>query len=308
MTADHSRSVDWPLSVGPPVWACDEWADHVYPAGTRRKDFLHWYSRTFNVVEGNGTFYGVPGESTFQSWADQAAEGFEFCFKVPRAITHDAMLSNTDAATDEFVDRLNVVAAAGKLGPTLLQLGPNFSPRYFDPLARFLDRWPADLPIAVEVRHDDWFDDPNHERPTSIESRLDGLLSDRAADRVLFDSRALFAAEPDDPIERKSQSRKPNPPPRTTTTGNRPMVRMVGRNQIERCDDYLKSWCKILAEWINQGKRPIFFTHAPDDAVAPSLARRLMSFLQSRLPDYDLTVPSPPPAARSPIDDQPMLF
>ena len=262
----------------------------MYPAGTPRKDFLRWYSRTFNVVEGNGTFYGVPGSDTFRKWTGEAAEGFEFCFKVPRAITHDAKLVGSSREVAEFIDRLRIVDDAGKLGPTLLQLGPDFAGDRFDDLAAFVESWP--LSLAVEVRHADWYDAARTER------QLDDLLRSTGADRVMFDSRALYQSPPDDDIEVESQNRKPKLPPRTTVTGRRPMVRFIGRNRVRLCEPYLDRWAETVAGWIADGLRPIFFTHAPDDAMAPSLARLWMERLSRRIGGSNLAVPVPPVGER----------
>ena len=269
----HVHSPTWPVSVGAPVWQCEAWADDVFPIGTPRDKWLWWYSRLFNVVEGNSTFYGVPSMATFQRWAKQAAEGFEFCMKVPRTISHDAMLANVRSELDVFTDRLRVLADHRVLGPTLLQLGPSFGFGHRDSLQRFLHDWPDELPLAVEVRHPDWFD--RGER----EACLADMLRSHSADYVIFDSRALFQAPPDDEIEVESQRKKPKTPLRETVTASRPMVRMVGRNDLGKAESYLQTWAKKVIAWKNEGLRPIFFTHSPDDAFAPAMARCMVGWL-----------------------------
>lgn len=298
----------WPVSIGPPVWGCEHWGGKVYPEGTPKKDFLSWYARTFNIVEGNSTFYGLPGPATFEKWAEQTGDGFEFCLKFPRAISHDAMLERCDADLDLFMDRLEILARHDRLGPTFLQLGPTFGPERFESLRRFLRNLSEDFPWAVEVRHPGWFDDDAADdvassRSTDNEQRLDELLRQLQIDRVLFDSKSLFHADPDDEIEVTSQSRKPNPARRETVTATRPMLRMVGRNRVEQTQPFIESWTPVIADWIRRGLRPIIFTHAPNDAIAPDFARRWMTTLQQELPDQNLQIPTPPAIA-----DQPMLF
>lgn len=303
-----------PFSIGPPVWGCEHWAGKVYPEGTAKKDFLRWYARTFNVVEGNSTFYGLPSDDTLHRWVDETPDGFEFCLKFPRVISHEAMLENCETDTQFFLDRLAILDRGRRLGPTFLQLGPDFAPERLTSLQRFLESLPEDYPWAVEVRHPGWFDagaapgDGECDAGVSIgagggfEDRLDELLRRLRIDKVLFDSRALFQSTPDDEIEIRSQSRKPNPPHRETVTANRPMIRMVGRNRVELARPHVRRWAPVVADWIARGLRPIIFTHAPDDRMAPDFARMWMEELSSRFPGDELALPTPPP------NRQPTLF
>ena len=298
-----------PFSIGPPVWGCSAWAGKVYPEGTGKKDYLRWYSRTFNAVEGNSTFYGLPSDDTVQRWVEESAEGFEFCLKVPRVISHEQQLENCQADLETFLDTLAILERGNRLGPTLLQLGPDFAPERFASLERFLESLPEDYPWAVEVRHPGWFDAAENASPDdppsrggSHEARLDELLRRLKIDKVLFDSRALFNSAPDDEIETKSQSRKPNPPHRETVTATRPMIRMMGRNRVELAEPWVRQWGPVVADWVRRGLRPIVFTHAPDDAMAPDFARLWLRVLAEQLPDQNLTLPTPPPSR------QPTLF
>ena len=291
-----------PLLIGAPVWACSEWAGQVYPNRTPRADWLRWYTKTFNTVEGNSTFYGLPAITTFEKWAEQAMPGFQFCFKFPKEISHDSRLQHCDDATQAFLDRLEVLAKADRLGPSFLQLGPSYSPEGLAVLERYLQSLPREFPWAVEVRHEGWFDaDDTQSLNQSNEARLDEMLERLHVDKVIFDSRPLFQSPPDDSIETESQARKPKTPLRRTVTAQRPMLRIVGRNRVEMTDRFFEEWAPIIASWIREGLKPIVFTHAPDDAKAPALARRFLAMLQPHLPGVDLTLPKPsePPSQLS---------
>lgn len=295
----------WPYQIGCPVWACKEWTGIVYPRSASSSQYLNWYSRHFNVVEGNSTFYGLPSRDQFQRWCDESISGFEFSFKFPREISHDRELVDCERPLLEFLDRLAVLRERGRLGPTFLQLGPQFSGLRFDSLRAFLDRLPKEWPWAVEVRHQDWFDESN------FEPRLDDLLHRLQIDRVLFDSRPLYSRTADDPIEKISQTRKPQSPYRDTVTHHRPMVRLIGRNQPDQVTEYWQAWSITICDWIDRGLRPCVFTHAPDDAVAPKLARMLHSMIQteyaSRHP-AEPKIPDLPELPNPPRVIQPMLF
>ena len=255
-TKPTSQSPTWPLYLGCPVWACDGWADQIYPPGTARKDWLAWYTRTFNTVEGNSTFYALPSVETAQRWAEQSASGFRFCFKVPRSISHELELRNSTDATRTFLRCLEPLAKANRLGPIFLQLGPQFGPDRHEILATFLRQLSRDFQWAVEVRHFDWYDNVSSMAPTEStkkghnEARLNDLLAGLGMDKVLFDSRPLYQSPPDDEIERVSQSRKPRTPVRQTVTGKRPFLRLVGRNRLDLVNRYLDQWAPIVAGWM----------------------------------------------------------
>lgn len=281
-----------PIFLGCPVWACGHWAGEVYPARTPRKNWLHWYSRTFNTVEGNSTFYALPSPDAVQRWADQTPDDFRFALKFPRTISHELELEQAGPATCEFIDRIEPLHAAGRLGPTFLQLGPRFGPERFSVLARFLEQLPRDFAWAVELRHVDWFDSGDQEK------RVNDLLKRLEIDKVLFDSRPLFQSPPDDEIEKVSQNRKPRTPVRQTITGKYPMLRLVGRNRVELADSFLNQWVPIIAGWVRQGLTPFVFAHAPDDKFAVKFARRLAGRLQTEMPRSDCSIPWPPAPVR----------
>lgn len=44
------------------------------------------YSRYFNCVEGNTTFYALPKLEIVQRWRDMTTDDFRFCFKFPPEI------------------------------------------------------------------------------------------------------------------------------------------------------------------------------------------------------------------------------
>ena len=281
-------SVDWnrwPYRIGCPVWGCRHWSGAVYPKGSPSGDGLAWYSRMFPTVEGNSTFYSVPAAESFLKWSEQAASGFRFCFKFPRAISHDRQLVGCEGMLKEWIERLDILANHDRLGPTFLQLGPSFSFAHFPQLAYFLKQLPSQWPWALEVRHRDWFDAGDNE------SRLDDLLRSLSIDRVIFDSRPLNALEASDASESASQVRKPKVPLRTTVTGRRPMVRLIGRNDVQEVCEYWDEWAQTLCDWIIQGLEPWIFTHAPDDTYAPSLVMDLHTRLQRKLEERDASNP-----------------
>jgi uncharacterized protein YecE (DUF72 family) len=291
---NHHRqaTVSLPIYLGCPVWACGDWGGQVYPEKSPRSAWLQWYSRTFNTVEGNSTFYALPSLESTQRWVEQTADGFRFAFKFPRLISHELELAQADEPTSAFLHRLEPLAQADRLGPTFLQLGPRFGPDRFDWLRRYLMRLSRESKWAVEVRHHGWYDAGTNEH------RLNDLLAELEIDKVLFDSRPLFDSAAEDETEAASRLRKPKTPVRQTVTGRHPMLRIVGRNRAELADHFFDQWAPIVARWIGDGLVPYIFTHAPSDSCAPALARRFADRLQQQLPEADFRIPKPPAPAR----------
>lgn len=262
------------MHLGGPVWSCNAWLGSLYPADARTPAMLGHYAAVFNAVEGNSTFYGVPSGDTFARWRAATPAGFRFCFKVPRAVTHDAMLVGAEGAWRGF---LEASAALGdRAGPTMIQLPPAFDASRLDRLAGFLRGLPEDRPWAVEPRHPDWFGERRAAR------QFDGLLRDRNVDRVAFDATILHRVRTDDPIVLEAQRRKPRLPPSTIRTGSTPVVRIVVVGDDATLDQQLAPWADRIAGWIDEGALPHVFLHTPDDHDVPAVCARFHGLLSAR--------------------------
>jgi uncharacterized protein YecE (DUF72 family) len=168
------------VRVGTQGWNYADWVGGFYPTGTRPPDFLTTYARAFGVVEVDSTFYASPPARTVRGWAERTPPGFTFALKVPQLITHEQRLCGAEDDAAVFFD---VVRELGeKLGPLLLQLGPDFGPDEMASLGRFLPLVPADLRLAVEVRHGGW-------ATTEVLNALMSLLRDHGAALALSDGK-----------------------------------------------------------------------------------------------------------------------
>ena len=256
------------IRIGCPVWSCPHWRGSVYKPKSPRSAWLREYSHAFSTVEGNSTFYAIPTEDTFKRWTDVTAEDFKFVLKFPRVISHERKLVGAEFETDLFLSGLDIMLDAGKLGPSFIQLAPSFGPSSLNNLAKYLDQLPQQFPYAVEVRHPDFFKEP-------FQTQLNELLIEHAVDRVIFDSRPLFSAPPEDEIEEVSQQRKPNVPVQKQVTSKTPIVRLVGRNDLSQLDACTVEWSQQLLAWKKEGLEPYIFTHTPDDRFAPRFAEMM---------------------------------
>src|SRR5512146_225954 len=114
------------IRIGTQGWAYDVWVGPFYPAGTRSADYLTVYARGFETVEVDSTFYAIPATKTVRGWAQRTPDDFVFSLKLPQEITHERRLRNVEDLTEEFFERARELGK--KLGPILIQLGPDFGP------------------------------------------------------------------------------------------------------------------------------------------------------------------------------------
>ena len=251
--------------IGCTGWSLKDWVGEFFTDDAASDDFLRQYAQVFNSVEGNTTLYNIPQPETIKKWDEQTPDGFKFCFKFHRSITHHKQLDDTKEDVLEFLDRFEPIY--NRLGPFMIQLPPSFSPDSIERLEKTLNILPSHYRYAVEVRHPDFFD---HGRQ---ENRLTRLLASYNVDRIIFDTRKLHGIKSNDPSIREAQRKKPKVPVRFETTGAHPLVRFVGANDPLNNEAYLKEWAIIIADWIKEGLHPYIFTHAPNKVNQPPIAR-----------------------------------
>src|SRR3982751_5334777 len=145
------------VRIGTQGWNYDAWVGPFFPLGTRPADYLSVYARAFDTVEVDSTFYAVPAAKTVRSWADRVPDGFRFALKLPQEITHENRLRDSADLAALFFDRARELG--DKLGPVLIQLGPDFGPSELPALANLLPKLPRALRFAVEFPQRAWIND-----------------------------------------------------------------------------------------------------------------------------------------------------
>jgi uncharacterized protein YecE (DUF72 family) len=145
------------IRLGTQGWNYDAWVGPFYPIGTRPADYLTVYARAFDTVEVDSTFYAVPPVKTVRGWYDRTPAGFTFALKLPQEITHERKLRDIDDVAGLFYDRARELRE--KLGPVLIQLGPDFGPVELPALAKLLPTLPRDIRFSVEFRQRGWIQD-----------------------------------------------------------------------------------------------------------------------------------------------------
>jgi uncharacterized protein YecE (DUF72 family) len=139
----------YPPSSGP-----GSWTGVFYPLS--RTDELKFYSRYFNSVEINSTFYRPCAAKTAENWVKRTPDHFEFTVKAWQQFTHKKDLW-VPSDIDQFKEGVAPLVEAGKLGCLLFQFPASFrsTPEGIERLKALLARFP-ECRKAVELRHRSW--------------------------------------------------------------------------------------------------------------------------------------------------------
>lgn len=256
--------------LGCAVWSFKGWIGEFFPPQSRAGDFLRLYSQRLTAVEGNTTFYAVPDSKTVARWREETPVGFKFCLKLPRDLTHQRLLQPAIDGAARFLGLMQDLD--DRLGPIFAQLPPSYGPSLFDDLTAFLQAWPRhQAPLALEVRHLDWFQEPHA-------SRLNDCLTQLGVGRVLLDTRPIYEGVDDPQIG--SERRKPKLPLQPVVTAPFSLVRFISHPDRAFNRQYLEEWGRHVAQWLQQGTHVYFFMHCPAEVHSPGTARMFQEMLE----------------------------
>lgn len=226
---------------------CAKWNKNelrgFYPRGT--KDELPYYASHFNAIELNATFYNLPSPKQIEVWRDKTPENFKFFPKISKQISHFNQLGNKPLI-DKYCSTIGHFEP--KLGMVFLQMSEQFRYTKIDVLENFVARFPKYIPLAVELRHSEWFNDPEKSE------RVYRLLLENSCANVIVDTaryRNLLHMRLSTPVA---------------------FVRFVGANVPHSDRSRLNDWAIRIAEWIDMGLRQIyFFVHQNTEVESPLL-------------------------------------
>ncbi|HEX6482015.1 MAG TPA: DUF72 domain-containing protein [Ktedonobacteraceae bacterium] len=272
--------------IGCPMWGYKEWVGNFFPARTPAGDFLRLYSRRMTTVEGNTVFYAIPSAETVARWRSETPSTFRFCPKIPRTISH---VSRLDMGKNEilfFADRMRGLKE--RLGPMFLQLPPAFAPGHISQLQAFLDFWPTDLRLAVEVRHPEFFQEAHA-------VTLNNLLSQHRVARVMMDTRPIQVGSNEETRVLQARERKPNLPLQISITTDFTFVRYIGHPRMEVNIPFFNGWAEQMTEWLRQNITLYVFCHCPFEVHSPVLCSMFYERIRALAPLPPLPWQTDPP-------------
>ena len=161
----------------------------------------------------------------------------------------------------------NTKLSLGELSLLYLQSRNKLSPKDFNRVIAFIEEWPKEMPLAMEFRHTNWYND------ASIANDLFQLLETNNISNIIVDS-----AGRRDIMHMR-------------LTNATAFVRYVGANHTS---DYgrLDDWIERLKDWKEQGIKEIdFFIHQNIEKESPLLSAYFIRKLNEKL-GYSLKIPN----------------
>lgn len=146
------------LYCGTSGFAYPSWKPNFYPETLPSSKFLSYYATRLNAVEVNYTYRRLASAATFEKWIAATPPDFMFLPKAHMKITHQLKLLEAEEFTRAFLESLEPLKSAGRLGPILFQLAPTFSVDVAR-LENFVRLLPRGLRVAFEFRNATWFDE-----------------------------------------------------------------------------------------------------------------------------------------------------
>lgn len=253
------------IYVGGPVWADAGYVGTLYPKGTKSSQFLYQYARQFNGIELNATHYKLPPLETVNQWRAVASAGFKFSPKVPQSISHSKTFGQPNAELDHFIQIAHDLRH--HLGMSFLQMPPYFKPAGMQQLYRFLELVPDNLPMAVELRHAEWFSNPKilEEWTAMLESlHRTAIITDVAGRRDVLHMRQ---------------------------TSGTAFIRYNGYDLHPTDFTRLDEWVARIGQWLEAGLQELYFyMHQPTKALSAQIGAYFIQRLNT-LPNVSLPIP-----------------
>lgn len=259
------------ISIGCAKWNKTD-LKGFYPKGT--KDELTYYATQFNSIELNATFYGMPTAEQVQTWKEKTPKDFKFFPKITNTVSHFRRLLNITDVVTQFASA--VLNFDEKLGMVFLQLHDNFKPKDYERLEKFVQDWPKEVPLAIELRNTEWFTDEevfNTVCELFEMNNITNIIVDTAGRRDMLHMRL--------------------------TTPNA-FIRYVGANaesDYARLDD----WLERLKVWKKEGLQNLyFFVHQNVEKASPLLSAYFIKNVNKEF-GTDILIPAM-------ASEQPTLF
>jgi uncharacterized protein YecE (DUF72 family) len=132
----------------------------TFPPAFQPGSRLRYYSSLFNTIEVNSCFYKTPLRSTYEKWAGDVPDDFQFTLKLSRDITHAKELRGDLTCMDNFLQTAQ--GAGSKKGCLLVQFPGKITLEYFNQVENIFEQLSAHDPSqewrkAIEFRNESWY-------------------------------------------------------------------------------------------------------------------------------------------------------
>lgn len=133
------------------------WKGKFYPENLKTSEWLEYYSKFFNTVEINSTFYHLPKVSNLRRIYKKTPRDFKVSVKVNRYITHLKKMKEVKDRVREFYE-ICKNGLGEKLGCILFQMPPSYA-YSSENIERILENLDKSFKNVVEFRHKSWWNE-----------------------------------------------------------------------------------------------------------------------------------------------------
>ena len=170
-------------------WYYDSWAGRFYPEKLSKSKWLEYYSKHFNTVEVNNTFYRFPREKTVKGWFKRTPKNFKLTLKANQLITHRKRFKDTQDTINRFYNLAEILE--DKLGCILFQLPPQKS-KDIDFLRNAVKQFDSAKNNIIEFRHPSWFDSEVYDLLNEFEVGFCSVSSPDLPDDLIVTSNIAY--------------------------------------------------------------------------------------------------------------------
>ena len=142
------------IHIGTSGWSYKHWVGKFYPDKSNSEEQFEFYTRHFDTVEINNSFYKLPPRSVFENWYKYSPKKFLFVVKANRFITHMLKLTKPQEPITRLFNSID--ALKEKLGPVLFQLPPKWKVNAVR-FKEFLEALPKGQRYVFEFRNETWY-------------------------------------------------------------------------------------------------------------------------------------------------------
>ena len=242
--------------AGTSGWHYKHWKNTFYPADLKQKEQFSFYTRYFDTVEINNSFYRLPEASTLTAWHEKSPEGFLFAMKAGRFLTHLKKLDVDQASVHRFLDVFSHLG--DKLGPILFQLPPGWQVNV-ERLRAFFLLLPRGLRYVFEFRNPSWYNEEVY-----------AVLRTHNAAFCIYELAGHLSPE--------------------EVTADFVYIRLHGpgaKYQGSYPDETLETWAAKVLLWMEEGKDVYLYFDNDDSGFAPHNALTIKKIVSQKIKLYE---------------------
>lgn len=144
------------VRIGTSGWYYNHWHGLFYPESIAKHKWFEHYTKYFDTVEINSSYYHFPKPQNVKKWYKSSPENFVYAVKANRYITHLKKLRGVESQAADFLKTVSILKE--KLGPVLFQLPPSLK-KDLALLEDFLSLLDRKFISVFEFRNESWYED-----------------------------------------------------------------------------------------------------------------------------------------------------